>query len=279
MRSTARAGLPLAIALVALACAPPAPARAQNADRLDVSAYYGGAIERFHSLGADSVGLSFGHSPVTGLDVDFRVVDLPFGKGPVKPSLHVLGGAGLSTRILGPAVPGMAVGQFKLLDFATGVALELPLDAFLKGNSGVGIRIGWDGGSMLTRTGPDNFLTRSRLRFDFVRTSGGLAGSSIGFGKGRDETFGTDSTGSGRWDVRMSIQGRLVAVPQAAPAPAKPGTKPAPAAAPAGRLVWAFADIDVDTDGKEHPDRLYARAGLAMDLSAFLALAFTPRAH
>ena len=46
------------------------------------------------------------------------------------------------------------------------------------------VRLGWRGAYLLTRSGGQEFLTVSKLRVDFVRTSGALQGSSLGFGKG-----------------------------------------------------------------------------------------------
>jgi hypothetical protein len=140
------------------------------------------------------------------------------------------------------------------------------------------MRIGWEGDYLLTRSGGDNFLSRSKARLDFVRTSGGLQGSSVGVGMGRDDTFGWDAS-SGRWDVRMSIQARIVGTSSPAPAPPlKPGAKPAPPAAriPGPRLLWLFADVDVDTDGGPFADGLRARAGLALDVAGFATAAFAP---
>jgi hypothetical protein len=269
----------LAFALAASALVAPS-VRAESNDRLDLSLFLSRNVERFHSIGADTLGLSYGRSLSGGLDMDFRVLDLPAGRGAARPSLHVSGGVRTDQRILGPAIAGMDVAVYPVLDFGAGIALEVPADVLLKGNAGVGIRLGWDGGYLLTRTGGNNFLTRSKGRFDFVRTTGGLAGTSIGIGKGRDDTFGWDAA-SNRWDVKLSIQGRLVSAPHGAP-PAKlalkPGAKPSPpvAVVDAGRMMWLFADIDIDTDGGPFADGLRARAGLALDLGGFFTGAFSP---
>jgi hypothetical protein len=204
--------------------------------------------------------------------VDFRVLDLPMGKLN-KPSLRLSGGMATDERILGPAAPGQLFAEYPVLEMTSGIGLELPLETLVKGNTGVSLRIGWKGAYLLTRTGGQDFLTVSKLRVDFVRTSGALAGSSLGFGKGRDESFGRDAA-SGRWDVKMALQGRLASVPAAPapPAPAlRPGAKPAPkpAAAERTRLLWVFLDMDVDTDGSVMADGLRAKCGLGLSLDGF----------
>ncbi len=273
-----RGAAPLAVLFSFAVAFAPACVHAQEADRLDVTAWGGWGIERFHSLGADTLGLSSSNSPDGGVALDFRVIDLPVGKTGPKPALHLSGALATSTRILGPAVEGMEVARFRVLDFSAGAALELPLDAFLKGNSGVGVRLGWEGGDLLTRTDDQGFLVHSKFRFDFVRTSGALAGSSIGFGKGRDDTFGYDANLS-RWDAHVSLQGRLIGMtPPAPPAPAGKPVARAPAAPrPVQRVLWAYADVVVDTDGGPLADGLRARAGLGFDVNAFFTAAFTPK--
>ncbi len=280
MRYAFPRALVCALALLSLAALAPACARAEAGDRFDVSVFGSQNLERLHSIEADTLGLSFHTSFSSGANVDFRVIDLPLGKGPRKPALHVTGGVCTDTRILGPAIAGQKTAVYPVIDFSSGVALELPLDALVTGNTGVGIRVGWEGGYMLTRTGGQNFLERSKLRFDFVRTTGGLAGSTLGFGKGRDEVFGYDAS-SKRWDVKLSLQGRLIGMSAPAPpvAPRLAG-KPAPAAAPAKgpteRLLWLFLDASLDTDGGPGADGLRARAGFGLDLNAFVTAAFTP---
>lgn len=265
-------------ALVPMAALWPLPAHAQTGDRFDISTYWSKNVQRLHAIGADTLGLSYGEAYGAGANVDFRVIDLPMGKGQ-KPALHLTGGVGTDQLVLGPAAEGMSCGEFPVIEFASGVALELPLEALVKGNAGVALRVGWDGSYMLTRTGGQSFLERSKLRVDFVRTTGALQGSTFGFGKGRDETFGYDASG-GRWDVRLSVQGRVWGAPMAAAAPAapaKPGAKPA--ARPVtmdGRLLWLFADVLVDTDGGIGADGLRARAGVGLDLNAFVTAVFTP---
>ena len=278
---TRRARLaPLAIACFAAFVLAPSAAGAQDADRFNLSAFSAYDVERFHSPGADSIGLTSGRSPESGVTIDFRVIDLPLGKTGPRPALHLMGGVSSMERILGPAVDGQLVSVSKVIDFSSGVVLELPIDALLKGNSGVSLHVGWEGGYMLAGTSDQGFLTRSKLRVDFVRDGGPLAGSSIGFGRGVDETFGWDA-GSGRSDVHASLQGRIVGRSSPAPPapPAKPGARPAPAkpAPPAQRLMWVFADVSVDTDGGTKADGMRARAGLGFDVSAFFTAAFAPR--
>ena len=267
------------MSLLALVLAP-SVVRAQESERFNLSAFGGYAAERFHSLGADTVGLSSNTSPDGGLLIDFRVIDLPMGKTAAKPSLHLTGGISTTSRILGPPLEGMEVGVFKVLDLAGGVMLDLPFDALLKGNTGVSLRLGFDGGYLLTRTSDTNFLTQSKFRADFVRTGGPMAGSLIGIGMGVDETYGFGAS-SKRSDVHASLQGALLrGAPVVPPAPpAKPGAKPVPprAAVPGPRLIWAFLDVLVDTDGGTGADGMRARAGLGFDVSAFATAMFAPR--
>ena len=278
----ARAGrlAPLAIACLAALALAPSVARAQDAERFNLSAFGAYDVERFHSLGADTVGLSSNTSPDGGLLIDFRVIDLPVGKTGPRPSLHLTGGIASTSRILGPPLPGMKVGVFRVLDLACGVLLDLPFDALLKGNSGVSLRVGWDGGYLLTRSSDTNFLQRSKLRADFVRTGGPLSGSYIGFGQGDDETFGYDAS-TKRADVHASLQGTIVRGPSYVPPapPVKPGAK-APPARPAiqgPRLLWIFLDVAADTDGGPGADGMRARAGIGFDVSAFATAAFATR--
>jgi hypothetical protein len=261
----------LAIVLVAAACSVPRVVRAQAGDRLDISATWSRNIQRLHSIDADTLGLSYHMAYSPSVRADLRAIDLPMGKGATKPALHLSGGVTLDEVVLGPPVKGMHAGVFQVMDFTSGVLLELPLETLVKGNAGVDLRIGWEGSYLLTRTGGQNFLERSKLRVDFVRATGAMQGSSFGFGKGRDETFGWDASGK-RWDVRVAIQGRLVTG-------AKPGAKPAPPAArPVNdtRLMWLFADADVDTDGGPGADGLRGRVGIGVDLNAFVTALFMP---
>jgi len=269
---------PLALLLAAAVLSAPAFALAQTGERLDISATWSLNTQRLHAIGADTLGLSYhmGYSPA--VRVDLRAIDLPMGKGAAKPALHFTAGVTSDEVVLGPPVNGMDVGVFPVLDFSSGVALELPLDALVKGNAGVGLRVGWEGGYILTRTGGQNFLERSKLRFDVLRTTGALQGSSFGVGKGRDETFGWDAS-TGRWDVRVALQGRLCTASAPAPAPApgaRPGAKPAARAVNDTRLLWLFVDADVDTDGGPGADGLRGRVGIGLDLNAFVTAVFTP---
>jgi len=258
-----RSSAPLALLLLAALLAPRA---ARASDRLDLSAFVARGVQRLNSIGADTLGLSYHNSISGGVAMDFRVLDLPGGKGAAKPSLHVSGRVLTDELILGPATPGELVAVEPVLELSTGVGIELPLDMLVKGNGGVSMRIGWEGGDLLTRSNGNSFLTRSKARLDFVRTSGGLAGSLIGVGMGRDETFGWDAAAN-RWDVRASIQGRLVGL-RGTPAPGgRPGA--APVMTDGGRLLWVFVDVDVDTDGGPLADGLNARAGVSLDVSEF----------
>jgi hypothetical protein len=235
-------------------------------------------VQRLHSIAADTLGLSYHRAFQPTVRMDLRAIDLPMGKG-AKPALHLSASVARDEQILGPAVPGMDPAVFPTLDFGAGVALEFPLEALVKGNAGVGLRLGWQGDYVLTRTGGQNFLERSKLRLDFLRTTGALQGSSIGAGMGKDETFGYDAA-HGRWDVSVTVQARLARAPIGAPAPAAaPGGKPAPVAArPANdtRLLWLFVHADVDTDGSVGADGLRGCAGVGVDLNAFMAALFSP---
>ncbi len=271
---------PLVIACFAALVLAPSIARAQDVERFNLAAFGAYGVERFQSLGADTVGLSSNNSPDGGLLIDFRVIDLPMGKAGPKPSLHLTGGITSTSRILGPPLEGMEVGVFKVLDLSGGVLLDLPLEVLLKGNSGVSLRLGWDGGDMLTRTTDANFLTRSKFRMDFVRTGGAMGGSLIGFGKGVDETFGYDAARK-RADVHASLQGSILrGAPIVPPSPpVKPGAKPPPPkpALPGPRLMWIFLDVIADTDGGPGADGMRARAGIGFDVSAFTTAAFVSR--
>jgi len=275
----ARRFVPLAIACSIAFVLAPAVCGAQDAERFNLSAFTGYGVERFNSLGADSLGITSNSSPESGLLVDFRVVDLPVGKTGAKPALHLTGGVSSSTRILGPPVQGMVVGVYPVVDLAAGVLLELPVDVLFKGNSGVALRMGWNGAFLLTRSNDQSFLSRSKSRFDFVRTTGALAGSLIGYGKGVDEAFGWDASHK-RSDVHLSLQGRIIgSTPYSPPPPVKPGAKPSPPkpAGPTQRLMWIFADVSVDTDGGPGADGMHARVGLGFDVSAFTTAAFAPK--
>jgi hypothetical protein len=264
----------VAACLVASVTAP--PARAQDTERFRVSAFTSYGLERFHSIGADTVGHSLERSPESGLAVDFRAIDLPVGKGP-KPSLNLTAELASSTRVLGPMWPGQRVAEYEVIGLTSGVMFEFPLEAFLKGNSGVAMRVGWRGGYVISATTDNGFTSSSKARFEFVRTTGALEGSLIGVGHGYDEAFGWDAA-HGRTDARVVVQGRLlgrsVGAPAAAPrpgakAPAKPAAKPE-----IQRLVWLFTDVAIDTDGGLGADGLRARAGVGFDVSAFLSAAF-----
>jgi hypothetical protein len=274
LRSIARRHAPaLSLALLAL----PTLARAQGADRLHVSATWSRNVQRLHSIAADSMGLSYELSYSPSVNVDLRAIDLPVGKG-AKPSLHLSGGVTADEMVLGPPTPSTNPGAFQVLDFSSGIAIEAPMEAFLPGNAGVAVRLGWSGGYLLTRTGGQNFLERSLVQLQFVRTSGALQGSTIGVGHGRDETYGWDSAAK-RWDVGVALQGRLLAAPASllpgAP-PVRAGAKPAAPPLNDSRLLWAFADLDVSTDGGPGADGLRGRVGVGLDLNAFVTAVFTP---
>lgn len=256
--------------LIALALLP-ARGQAQSGERLDLTAAFARGVDRFQSLGADTLGLTYGRSYQGEVGVDFRVLDFPAGKSPRPIALHFTARGFTDERTLAPALPGQLVGRYAVLGFGGGAYVELPFE-LLKGNAGVSLRLGWDGSELLTRTRGNDLLDRSMMELGFVRTTGVLRGSSIGVAHGRDETFGYDSTASKRWDVRLSLQGRLVRLPGgiAAPAP-KPGAKSSPRPSPSDeRLIWAFVDVDVNTGIAGAASGLYGRAGIALDLGGLV---------
>lgn len=256
-------------ALFALAFLLPAAALAQGRDRLEIDAGWSRGVDRFHSIGADTLGLHYGRSFVPEFGVDFRVLDLPVGKVKPAPSLHFTTRVWMDERTVGPAMPGQLTGRYQMLGVGGGIYLDAPLD-LLKGNTGVAFRLGWEGGELMTRSGPNDFLSQSMLRFGFVRTAGGMQGSHVLIGKGRDELYGWDAA-SGRWDVRLSLQGRLAGSPAPPPAPAKPGAKAPPAPRkPDDRVLWAFLELNLNTDGEIGPDGMAGRAGVMMDVGAWM---------
>ena len=159
---------PLAIACFLALVLAPSVARAQETERFNLSAFGAYDIERFHSPGADTAGLSSNSSPDGGLLIDFRVIDLPMGKLGHKPALHLTGGITSTSRLIGPPLEGTKIGVARVLDLSGGAMLELPLEVLVKGNAGVSLRVGWDGGYLLTSTSDTGFLLRSK---QYWRTS------------------------------------------------------------------------------------------------------------
>jgi hypothetical protein len=248
-----------------------APARADS-ERLRLTVDLARTATRFHSLEADTSGLSMITALSGGTGLDFRVFDAPMAKLSQPPALHVTAGIQSDERILGPYLAGQPLIREPILALRSGVHLLLPLE-IAGPNAGVAFRVGWQGAFVLGRTGGSEFLTVSKARFGFERTAGWLAGSVVDVGMGRDETFGRDAA-SKRWDVHVALQGRLIAAPSGAGT--KAGRAP-PAAADARRsLLWAFADTDVDTDGGIGPDGLQARVGLGLDVAGLLPALFAP---
>lgn len=263
-RRALAATLALAFALLA-----PAPALAQTRDRLEIDLGWARGIDRFHSLQADTLGMHYGNAYVPQFDVDFRVLDLPVGKAKPAPSLHFATHLWSDERTLGPPLPGMDVDRFQMLGVGGAVYLDTPLD-LLKGNTGVAFRLGWEGANLMTRSGPNDFVQQSMLRVGFVRTTGGMQGSHVLVGKGYDELYGYDAA-SGRWDIRLSLQGRLAGSPAPPPAAARPGAKAPPAPKkPDDRVLWMFLDMDLNTDGGPGADGLAARVGLMLDVGAWV---------
>lgn len=268
MPTAPRRALPALLALVALLLAQ-APAGAQGRDRLEIDAGWSRGIDRFHSLGADTLGIHFGRAFIPDFAVDFRVLDVPAGKAKAAPSLHFGTRLWSDERTVGPAMAGQVVGRYQLLGVGGTVYLDVPLD-MLRGNRGVAFRLGWEGAELMTRSGPNDFVSQSLLRFGFVRTAGGMQGSHLLVGMGRDEMYGWDAA-SGRWDVRLSLQGRLAGSPAPAPAPVRPGAKAPPAPRkPDDRVLWAFLEMSLNTDGGVGADGMTARAGVMMDVGAWV---------
>lgn len=249
-----------------------APSFAQSRDRLEIDAGWSRGIDRFHSLGADTLGLHYGRAFIPDFDVDFRVLDIPAGKLKVPPSLHFSTRLWSDERTIGPAIPGQRVDRVQLLGVGGGLYVETPLD-LVKGNSGVAFRLGWEGAELMTRSGPNDFVSQSMLRFGFVRTAGGMQGSSLLVGTGRNELYGWDAA-SGRWQVELSLQGRLASSPAPPPAPAKKGKAPPVPKKPDDRVLWVFLDLALDTDGGIGADGMTARAGVMMDLGTFMKNTF-----
>jgi len=260
----------------------PAAGVCADGERLHVELGFARAEHRFNSHQADSAGLSFGSAYSGEVNVDFRVFDVPMKRPEARPALYVTAGALTDERTIGGSLPGQPLTRPALLVLRSGVHLLVPLE-MVQPNAGVALRLGWEGSYVLGRTGGSEFLTSSKLRVGFERTAGWLAGSCVEVGMGRDETFGSEYA-SKRWDVHLGLQGRLlpplprVTRPRAG-APAAAGTA-APATGEASRrLLWAFADVLVDTDGNIGPDGLSMRVGLATDVGAVLQTVFSPIAR
>jgi len=265
------AGLALTLALPLLL--PATQARADT-ERIRLVLGFARSISRFHSFTADSAGLSYGLANSPELDIDFRVLDLPMPKTP-RPALHVTAGVLTDERVLGPFLPGQSLIRQPVLVLRSGAHLLLPLE-LVRPNAGVAFRAGWSGAYVLGRTGGEDFLTITKARFGFERTAGWFEGSCAEVGMGRDETYGRDFA-SKRWDVHVALQGRLLPPPVRS-APAKAGKAAAPPDE-TRRMLWAFLDMDVDTDGGAGPDGLQLRFGLSTDVAGILQTAFGAPAH
>jgi hypothetical protein len=231
-------------------------------------------VSRFHSIEADTSGLSYVVANSPEAEFDFRVLDLPMPKAP-RPALHVTAGVLRDERVLGASRPGQPLIREPILTMRSGVYLMVPLE-LVRPNAGVALRIGWSGAYVLGRTGGAEFLTVSKARVGFERTAGWFEGSCFDVGMGRDDTFGR-TYATTRWDAHLALQGRLLPPPVAA-APAKTG-KAAASPEETRRIVWAFVDVDVDTDGGAGPDGLQLRCGLATDIAGILQAAFGAAAH
>jgi hypothetical protein len=265
------AGLAVAVALTLLL--PVAQARADT-ERIRLMLGFARAVSRFHSVEADSIGLTYGLTNSPEADIDFRVLDLPMPKTP-RPALHVTAGALRDERILGPSLPGQPPIRKVVVVLRSGVYLLVPME-LVRPNAGVALRVGWSGAYVLERTGGAEFLTITKARFGFERTAGWFEGSCVEVGMGRDETFGREFALT-RWDVHVALQGRLLPPPIRS-APAKAGKAAAPPEE-ARRMLWAFVDVVVDTDGGAGPDGLQLRFGLSTDVAGILQTAFGASAH
>ena len=265
------AGLALALALALLL--PVAQARADT-ERIRLVFGFARSVSRFHSFEADSVGRAYGVSNSPEVDIDFRVLDLPMPKAP-RPALHVTAGALTDERILGPSLPGQLPTRQAVLVLRSGVHLLVPLE-LVRPNAGVAFRVGWSGAFVLGRTGGEEFLTITKARFGFERTAGWFDGSCVEVGMGRDETFGREFALT-RWNVHVALQGRLLPPPVLA-TPARAGRTVAPPDE-TRRILWAFVDVDIDTDGGAGPDGLQLRFGLSTDVAGILQTAFGAPAH
>jgi hypothetical protein len=153
--------------------------------------------------------------------------------------------------------------------------LMLPLE-LLRPNASVALRVGWSGGYVPGRTGGTEFITFTKARFGFERTAGWFEGSCVEVGMGRDESYGREFAAK-RWDVHVALQGRLLP-PPARSAPAKAGKAVAPPDE-TRRMLWAFVDMDVDTDGGPGPDGLQLRFGVSTDVAGILQTAFGAPVH
>ncbi len=265
------AGLALALTLTLLL--PVAQARADT-ERIRLVLGFARSVSRFHSVEADSLGLSYGLTNSPEVGIDFRVLDLPMPKAP-RPALHVTAGALTDERTLGPFQAGQPLIRQPVIVLRSGVHLLLPLE-LVRPNAGVAFRVGWSGAYVLGRTGGAEFITITKARFGFERTAGWFEGSCVEVGMGRDETFGREFAGK-RWDVHVALQGRLLPPPVRF-APAKAGKTVAPPDE-TRRMLWAFVDMDVDTDGGPGPDGLQLRFGLSTDVAGILQTAFGAPAH
>lgn len=263
-RAARAMGLVLALGIVLV---PAGHARA-DAERLRVAVGFARSLNRFQSFSADSAGLSLVQAYGGDLDVDFRVFDAPLGT--TRPSLHVSVGGLSDERTLAPYLPGQTMTHMPVYILRSGAYLLVPLD-LVRPNTGVAMRLGWTGGYVMGRRGGSEFLTISKGRFGFERTGGWFEGTCVEMGMGRDDTYGRDAA-SGRWDVHAALHGRLLPPPaRIRPGPASKAGKATPAA-PEGhaRVLWAFADVVVDTDGATGPDGVIMRFGVAMDVAGAL---------
>jgi hypothetical protein len=184
-------------------------------------------------------------------------------------------GALTDTRVLGALLPGQPLILEPVLMMRSGAYLMVPLE-LVRPNAGVAFRVGWRGAYVLGRTGGAGFITITKARFGFERTAGWFEGSCIDVGMGRDDTFGREFAAT-HWDAHLALQGRLLPPPVPA-TPAKAGKAVAPPDE-TRRILWAFVDVDVDTDGGAGPDGLQLRFGLSTDVAGILQATFGPPAH
>lgn len=262
------------VAGLALALLLPAPRAGADTERVRLTIGVARSLSRFHSIEADTSGLSYVVANSPEAEIDFRVLDLPMPKGP-RPALHLTAGTVRDERVVGAFRAGQPLLREPVLVMTSGVYLLVPLE-LVRPNTGVALRIGWAGAYTIGRTGAADFITLSKARVGFERTAGWFEGSGIDVGMGRDDTFGHDYATT-RWDVHVALRGRLLPPPITTATPK--GAKPAPPREETRRVAWVFVDIDVDTDGGGGPDGLLLRFGVATDVVGILQSAFGPSAH
>ncbi len=247
-----------ALALCA-ACAWAPSTRADSRIQLDLGVAQ--QIERFQSRASDSLGLTHSIGTVGLVAMDFTVLQMAVGPQPV--SLHTRFQASSNERVFvsapgGPGSPELTLRapQFELRG---GVMLGIPM-GLVDGTRGARLDLGYEGGIVVTRDTGDNFLQISRFVVGFERVGGALDGSGLWVDLGHNDLYGP-SHASGRWGVRTLIQSALFGAPPTTAPSAKAGAPPPPSHAP----VRVFVLLSLETDGRDGPDSIGARAGILFD--------------